>query len=95
MQNVSRKNRTLSVNVNSTIYSLTVKMFHTLLKTAKEKYEKEKKFAILAVQKGNYCEMRKDIFSNKAELEAAKMELRRKGFMVYYYRPKGEVKSNI
>lgn len=95
MQNVLRKNRLLSVNVNNTMYSLTVKVFHALLKTAKEKFEAEGKFAILAVQKGDYCEMRKDVFADKAALETAKIELRRKGFMVYYYRPVGKVRSNV
>lgn len=56
------------------------KQFYGVLKVAK----KAVKHGIYVVEKDGMAEMKKETYSNKAELEKAVAEYEEKGFKVYY-----------
>ena len=71
---------TMRVLLNDHIYEMNKKQFDGVLKVAK----KAVRHGIYAVEKGGTAEMKKETYSNKAELEKAVEEYKEKGFKVYY-----------
>ena len=66
--------------MNDHLYDMNRKQFDGVLKVAK----KAVKHGIYAVEKDGTAEMKKETYSNKAELEKAVAEYKEKGFKVYY-----------
>ena len=71
---------TMRVLLNDHIYDMSRKQLNGVLKVAK----KAVKHGIYAVEKDGLAEMKKETYSNKAELEKAVAEYESKGFKVYY-----------
>ena len=71
---------TMRVLLNDHIYEMSRKQFDGVLKVAK----KAVKHGIYAVEKGGTAEMKKETYSNRAELEKVVKEYEEKGFKVYY-----------
>lgn len=70
----------MRVLVGENIYETNRKGLRGILKVA----SKQVPLGIYAVEKDDYCELRKDKFENKEELEKAIAEYTRKGFKVRY-----------
>ena len=70
----------MRVLLNDHIYDMSRKQFDGVLKVAK----KSVKRGIYAVEKGGMAQMKKETYSNKAELEKAVAEYEAKGLKVYY-----------
>ena len=70
----------MRVLLNDHLYDMDRKQFDGVLKVAK----KAVKYGISAVEKCGTAEMKKETYSNKAELEKAVAEYEEKGFKVYY-----------
>ena len=71
---------TMRVLLNGNIYDMDRKQFDGVLKVAK----KAVKRGIYAVEKDGTAEMKKEMYSNKSELEKVVKEYEEKGFKVYY-----------
>lgn len=71
---------TMRVLLNEHLYDMGSKQFGGVLNVAK----KAVKCGIYAVEKGGMTQMKKETYSNKAELEKAVAEYKEKGFKVYY-----------
>ena len=71
---------TMRVLLNDHIYEMSRKQFRGVLKVAK----KAVKHGIYAVEKDGTAEMKKETYSNRAELEKVVKEYEEKGFKVYY-----------
>lgn len=62
------------------------KQLQAVLKTAKDKFRKEKQTAIYAVTKGNVTQMLNEPYTNAEELRKAIAQYKCKGFYkVHYY----------
>lgn len=62
------------------------KQLQAVLKTAKDKFRKEKQTAIYAVTKGNVTQMLNEPYANAEELRKAIAQYKCKGFYkVHYY----------
>ena len=70
----------MKVLLNNSVYEMSRKQFSGVLSVAK----KAVKHGIYAVEKGGMAQMKKETYSNKAELEKAVSEYEEKGFKVYY-----------
>ena len=70
----------MRVLLNDHIYEMSRKQFDGVIKVAK----KAVKHGIYAVEKDGTAEMKKEMYSNRAELEKAVAEYEEKGFKVYY-----------
>lgn len=70
----------MRVLVGESIYETNRKGLRGILKVA----SKQIPFGIYAVEKGDYCELRKDKFESKEELKKAVAEYAAKGFKVHY-----------
>ena len=70
----------MRVLLNDHLYDMNRKQFDGVLKVAK----KAVKRGIYAVEKNGMAEMKKEMYSNRAELEKAVAEYEAKGFKVYY-----------
>ena len=70
----------MKVLLNNSVYEMSRKQFRGVLSVAK----KAVKQGIYAVEKGGMAQMKKETYSNKAELEKAVSEYKEKGFKVYY-----------
>ena len=70
----------MKVLLNNSVYEMSRKQFSGVLSVAK----KAVKHGIYAVEKGGMAQMKKETYSNKAELEKAASEYEEKGFKVYY-----------
>ena len=70
----------MKVLLNNSVYEMSRKQFRGVLSVAK----KAVKQGIYAVEKGGMAQMKKETYSNKAELEKAVSEYEEKGFKVYY-----------
>ena len=70
----------MKVLLNNSVYEMKRKQFRGVLSVAK----KAVKCGIYAVEKGGMTQMKKETYSNKAELEKAVAEYKEKGFKVYY-----------
>ena len=71
---------TMRVLLNDHLYDMDRKQLDGVLKVAK----KAVKRGIYAVEKCGMAQMKKETYSNKAELEKAVSEYEEKGFKVYY-----------
>ena len=70
----------MKVLLNNSVYEMSRKQFRGVLSVAK----KAVKHGIYAVEKCGMAQMKKETYSNKAELEKAVSEYEEKGFKVYY-----------
>ena len=70
----------MKVLLNNSVYEMSRKQFRGVLSVAK----KAVNHGIYAVEKGGMAQMKKETYSNKAELEKAVSEYEEKGFKVYY-----------
>lgn len=70
----------MRVLVGESIYETNRQGLRGILKTA----SKQMPFGIYAVEKDDYCELRKDKFEDKEELRKAVAEYVQKGFKVHY-----------
>ena len=70
----------MRVLLNDHIYEMSRKQFRGVLSVAK----KAVKHGMYAVEKGGTAEMKKETYSNRAELEKVVKEYEEKGFKVYY-----------
>lgn len=70
----------MRVLVGERIYETNRKGLQGILKVA----SKQIPFGIYAVEKDDYCELRKDKFESKEELKKAVAEYEKKGFNVHY-----------
>ena len=70
----------MKVLLNNSVYEMSRKQFRGVLSVAK----KAVKHGIYAVEKDGLAEMKKEMYSNKVELEKAVAEYEEKGFKVYY-----------
>lgn len=70
----------MRVLLNDHIYDMDRKLLNGVLKVAK----KAVKHGIYAVEKDGMAEMKKETYSNKAELEKAVAKYKENGFKVYY-----------
>ena len=70
----------MKVLLNNSVYEMSRKQFNGVLNVA----NKAVKHGIYAVEKGGMAQMKKETYSNKAELENAVSEYEEKGFKVYY-----------
>lgn len=70
----------MRVLVGKTVYETNKKGFQGILKVA----SKQVPFGIYAVEKGDYCELRKDKFDSKEELKKSVAGYAGKGFKVHY-----------
>ena len=70
----------MKVLLNNSVYEMSRKQFRGVLSVAK----KAVKHGIYAVEKDGMAQMKKETYSNKAELEKAVSEYEEKGFKVYY-----------
>ena len=69
----------MKVLLNNSVYEMSRKQFRGVLNVAK----KAVKQGIYAVEKGGMAQMKKETYSNKAELEKAVSEYEANGFKVY------------
>lgn len=69
----------MRVLINSRIYSMTRKQLTGVLNIAK----KQIPFGIYAVEKDGVCELRKDVFGSKEELDREVAGYEAEGFRVY------------
>ena len=70
----------MKVLLNNSVYEMGRKQFDGVLKVAK----KAVKHGIYAVEKDGMAQMKKETYSNKAELEKALSEYEANGFKVHY-----------
>lgn len=70
----------MRVLLNDHLYDMNRKQFDGVLNVAK----KAVKHGIYAVEKDGTAEMKKEMYSNKSELEKVVKEYEAKGFKVYY-----------
>ena len=70
----------MRVLLNDHIYEIGRKQFDGVLKVAKKAVRR----GIYAVEKGGMAQMKKETYSNKAELEKAVSEYEANGFKVHY-----------
>ena len=70
----------MKVLINGNAYEMGRKTFIGVLDIAK----KSVPFGIYAVRKGDFCEMKKDIFRTQAEMNKQIAEYQRQGFQVYF-----------
>ena len=70
----------MKVLLNNSVYEMSRKQFRGVLSVDK----KAVKHGIYAVEKDGMAQMKKETYSNKAELEKAVSEYEEKGFKVYY-----------
>lgn len=70
----------MRVLLNDHLYDMSRKQLDGVLKVAK----KAVKRGIYAVEKGGMAQMKKETYSNKAELEKAVAKYEENGFKVYY-----------
>ena len=70
----------MRVLLNDHIYDMSRKQFDGVLKVAK----KAVKHGIYAVEKDGTAEMKKEMYSNRAELDKAVTEYKENEFKVYY-----------
>ena len=70
----------MKVLLNNSVYEMSRKQFRGVLSVAK----KAVNHGIYAVEKVGMAQMKKETYSNKAELEKAVSEYEEKGFKVYY-----------
>lgn len=74
------------VLLNGHQYSMGWKQLQSVLKTAKDKFRKDKQTAIYAITKGNVTQMLNEPYANAQELRKAIAQYQCKGFhKVYYY----------
>lgn len=77
---------TMIVSIGAKVWTMSSKMFFTLVKAAREKYRKDGKNAILAVGRGGVWTMEKTEFRTPAELERGVADIRKSGMDVEYVR---------
>lgn len=70
----------MKVIVNETVYEMGTKEYKGILKVASQQIQ----CGIYTVEKDGICELRKDTFDSKEELEKAIAEYAAKGFKVHY-----------
>lgn len=70
----------MRVAVNNNIYDMNKKHLNGILNIAKKKIP----FGIYAIQKDDYCELRKDKFDSEDELRKNIADYEAKGFKVHY-----------
>ena len=70
----------MKVLLNNSVYEMSRNQFRGVLSVAKKSIN----YGIYAVEKGGMAQMKKETYSNKAELEKAVSEYEEKGFKVYY-----------
>lgn len=75
-------NQKVKLIINDNVYEVTETYLKTVLSVASAKFQKED--AIIAVQKGNNVEMRKDVYKDKAEMFRAISKLETLGFKAFY-----------
>jgi hypothetical protein len=76
--------KVMLVHIDGKAYSMGKKTAQTLLDTARDKYRKEKKMAIIGLEKGRVLEMRRDEFKSAFDLRAEMHAYMLKGFTVHY-----------
>lgn len=72
-----------TITVNEHSYVGSKKLVKTLISMAKEKYKKENKNAIVALEKGKIIEMRNDVFESRKEMLKQIQEYNLKGLLVH------------
>lgn len=70
----------MKVLVNNSLYEMGRKEYRGVLKVASQQIP----FGIYAVEKDDFCELRKDKFDSNEELKKAVAEYAAKGFKVHY-----------
>lgn len=70
----------MKVLINNNIYEMGRKAFRGVLDIAK----KSVPFGIYAVSKGNFCELKKEVFRSRDELNKRIVEYQKQGFRVYF-----------
>lgn len=70
----------MKVTVNNNVYEMSKKHLNGILSIAKKKVT----FGIYAIQKDDYCELRKDKFDNEKSLKKSVADYQEQGFKVYY-----------
>ena len=70
----------MRVLLNDHLYDMDIIQLNVVLKVAK----KAVKRGIYAAEKGGMAQMKKETYSNRAELEKAVAEYKENGFKVYY-----------
>ncbi|MCX7924162.1 MAG: hypothetical protein N3B21_19460 [Clostridia bacterium] len=85
--------RTLTLVVNGNTYSnVEEKLFKNCINLAKKKYKQEGKYAIVAVQKDDFAEMKDETFLDNKAMSKKIMEYNKNGFLVFVQRPIGPKK---
>lgn len=75
---------TFRVLLNGKAYAMSRSIVDVLIKEAKKKYKAEKKNAIVAVEKNNSVEFRRDEYKNYREFSKQLKEYEANGFKVHY-----------
>ena len=70
----------MKVLINNNIYEMGRKAFRGVLDIAK----KSVPFGIYAVSKGDFCELKKEVFRSRDELNKRIVEYQKQGFRVYF-----------
>lgn len=74
----------VTVLIDDKVHQMTDKVAKVLIKMAKEKYRKEMRNAIVAVEKDGKIEMRRDVFGTFKDLQKQAQELKANGFKAHY-----------
>lgn len=76
----------MRVIINDHVYEIGRKAFRNVLDIAKQSVP----FGIYAVKKGDFCELKKEVFKSQEEMNKQIVEYQKQGFMVYF---SGKIKT--
>ena len=76
----------MRVIINDHVYEIGRKAFRSVLDIAKQSVP----FGIYAVKKGDFCELKKEVFKSHEEMNKQIVEYQKQGFMVYF---NGKIKA--
>jgi len=74
----------VAVTIGESVWSMLRHAAYVAIQIAKDKYKAERVNAIVALEKGNTIEMRKDVFTDRIKMLSEKNKWKRKGFKVHF-----------
>ena len=70
----------MKVLINDHVYEMGRKAYRSVLDIAKQSVP----FGIYAVKKGDFCELKKEVFTSHEEMNKQIVEYQKQGFRVYF-----------
>ena len=78
------KNSIIKVIIDKKIWEMSKKQLKCIIEMAKQKYEKENKYAIVAVSKDGIATLLKDEFNSYEMMKSAVLSWEKSGYECYY-----------